>query len=363
MPNRDMTGTGGTTPTGSTTGHSTAGSSSTTANTPSGGRGSVEDIKKTVNRAADDAMETGRETLGQAQGRIRSLLEQQTGRAADQLGGVANALHKAAEQLNQENGGVVADYAVQAADRVERVADMLRDATVDDIVGEVEGFARRQPEVFIGAAFAVGFLAARFIKSSGERRMHRASTSLRGNAHPSQSVRSTRGTAYDVGRDRGRDMNRDSDRTPSRGMAGGIAESVSRGTPSHSADTPTTGSTSVNTGSLAGRMESERGAERLGEPKPAAAGRIGMPLSTAPASVTGRTASPSADTALGTSTVSTPAGVSGATGSAGSSVNAGTTGVGTTGVGGTGNTTGTSGTQGGAAGTTSSTSKPQGQRP
>lgn len=342
MPNRDMTGAGGTTPTGSTTGQSTAGSSSTTANTLSGGRGSVDDIKKTVNRAADDAVSTGRETLGQAQGRIRSLLEQQTGRAADQLGGVANALHKAAEQLKQENGGenggVVADYAVQAADRVERVADMLRDATVDDIVGEVEGFARRQPEVFIGAAFAVGFLAARFIKSSGERRMHRASTSLRGNAHPSQSVRSTRGTAYDVGRDRSRDMNRDSDRTPSRGMAGGIAESVSRGTPSHSADTPTTGSSSVNTGSLAGRMESERGAERLGEPKPAAAGRIGMPLSTAPASVTGRTASPSADTALGTSTVGAPGGVSG---NAGSTANAGTTGVG-------GDTP---------------TSKPQGQRP
>ncbi|CBS90087.1 hypothetical protein [Azospirillum lipoferum] len=345
MPNRDTTGTGGTTPTGSTTGQSTAGSSSTTANTPPGGRGSVDDIKKSVNHAADDAMETGHETLGQAQGRIRSLLEQQTGRAADQLGGVANALHKAAEQLNQENGGVVADYAVQAADRVERVADMLRDATVDDIVGEVEGFARRQPEVFIGAAFAVGFLAARFIKSSGERQMHRASTSLRGNTHPSQSVRSTRSSAYDVGRDRSSDMNRDSDRKPSRGMAGGIAESVSRGTPSHSADTPTTGSSTVNTGNLAGRMESERGAERLGEPKPAA-GRIGMPLSTAPASVTGRGASPSADTALGTSTVGTPAGVSGTTGS---TANAGTT--------------GTAGTQGGAAGTTSSTSKPQGQRP
>lgn len=340
MPNRDMTGTGGTTPTGSTTGHSTAGSS-TTANTPSSGRGSVDDIKQTVNRAAEDAVSTGRETLGQAQGRIRSLLEQQTGRAADQLGGVANALHKAAEQLKQENGGenggVVADYAVQAADRVERVADMLRDATVDDIVGEVEGFARRQPEVFIGAAFAVGFLAARFIKSSGERRMHRASTSLRGNAHPSQSVRSTRGTAYDTGRDRSRDMNRDSDRSPSRGMAGGIAESVSRSTPSHSADTPTTGAGTVNTGALAGRMESERGAERLGEPKPAA-GRIGMPLSTAPASVTGRTTSSAADTALGTSTVGTPGGVSG---SAGSTANAGTTGVG-------GDTP---------------TSKPQGQRP
>ncbi|KAA0589032.1 hypothetical protein J2848_004066 [Azospirillum lipoferum] len=357
MPNRDMTGTGGPTPTGSTTGSSTTGSS--TAGSPSAGNfaagssntgsnigSSVDEMKKTVNRAADDVMSTGRETLGNAQGRIRSLLEQQTGRAADQLGGVANALHKAAEQLNQENGGVVADYAEQAAGRVERVADMLRDANVDDIVGEVESFARRQPEVFIGAAFAVGFLAARFIKSSSDRRMHRASTSLRGNAHPSQTVRTARGASYDTGRDQNRDMGRGS--TPSRGMAGGIGESVSRSTPSHSADTPTTGSSSVNTGHLAGRMESERGSERLGEPKPAA-GRIGMPLSTAPASVTGRSASPSADTALGTSTLGTPAGVSGATGSAGSTANSGTTGI--------------SGTQGGAAGTASSTSKPQGQRP
>ncbi|MBK1838061.1 hypothetical protein JHL17_11610 [Azospirillum sp. YIM B02556] len=333
MPNRDMTGTGGPNPTGSTTGSSTTGSStagsSTTGGGVSGGRSGVDEMKKTVNRAADDVISTGRETLGNAQGRIRSLLEQQTGRAADQLGGVANALHKAAEQLNEENGGVVADYAEQAASRVERVADMLRDANVDDIVGEVEGFARRQPEVFIGAAFAVGFLAARFIKSSGERRMHRASTSRQGNAHPSQTVRTARGSAYDSGRD----LNRDTGRSPSRGMAGGIGESVSRSTPSHSADTPTTGSSAVNTGNLAGRMDSERGAERLGEPKPAA-GRIGMPLSTAPASVTGHGTAPSADTALGTSTV----------GSAGSTANAGTTGI------------------GGAAGTTS-TSKPQGQRP
>ncbi|PWC49411.1 hypothetical protein [Azospirillum sp. TSA6c] len=349
MPNRDMTGTGGPTPTGSTTGSSTAGSSPT-GNLAAGSSsigGSVDEMKKSVNRAAEDVVATGRETLGNAQGRIRSLLEQQTGRAADQLGGVANALHKAAEQLNEENGGVVADYAEQAASRVERVADMLRDASVDDIVGEVEGFARRQPEVFIGAAFAVGFLAARFLKSSSDRRMHRASTSLRGTAHPSQTVRTARGSSYDAGRDTGRDTGRSS--ASNRGMAGGIGESVSRSTPSHSADTPTTGSSGVNTGHLAGRMDSERGSERLGEPKPAA-GRIGMPLSTAPASVTGHGASPSADTALGTSTIGTPASVSGA---AGSTVNSGATGIGSV----------QGGSQGGPAGATSSTSKPQGQRP
>ncbi|NUB21990.1 hypothetical protein GBZ26_22725 [Azospirillum formosense] len=136
-------------------------------------RGSSDDM----NRLAGEAADAGRDTLDAAQGRIRSLLEMQTDRAADQLGSVANALHKAAEQLNEENNGTAAHYAGQAADRVERVADMLRNSTVDDMVGQVERFARRQPEVFVGAAFAVGFLFARFVKSSGERRFRGASSS------------------------------------------------------------------------------------------------------------------------------------------------------------------------------------------
>ncbi|KAA0685860.1 hypothetical protein [Azospirillum brasilense] len=148
------------------------------ANTGMGGdrsqnKGSSDDL----NRMAGEATDAGRDTIDAAQGRIRSLLEMQTGRAADQLGSVANALHKAAEQLNEENNGTAAHYAGQAADRVERVADMLRNSTVDDMVGQVERFARRQPEVFVGAAFAVGFLFARFVKSSGERRFRGASSS------------------------------------------------------------------------------------------------------------------------------------------------------------------------------------------
>ncbi|CAO3452059.1 hypothetical protein [Azospirillum argentinense] len=150
-----------------------SGLSSGLGNDRSQHRGSSDDM----NRMAGEAADAGRDTLEAAQGRIRSLLEMQTDRAADQLGSVANALHKAAEQLNEENNGTAAHYAGQAADRVERVADMLRNSSVDDMVGQVERFARRQPEVFVGAAFAVGFLVARFVKSSGERRFRGASSS------------------------------------------------------------------------------------------------------------------------------------------------------------------------------------------
>lgn len=167
MADRDTTGTGGpsiTPPNINPRGR--------TSPPNSGPTGTVEGLKQSLGNAADSAMDSGREAAGSAQGRIRSLLEQQTDRAADQLGGVATALHKAADQLNSENSGTAAQYAEQAAGRVERVADLLRHSSLDDMVGEVEGFARRQPELFIGGAFALGFLAARFVKSSGERRLH-----------------------------------------------------------------------------------------------------------------------------------------------------------------------------------------------
>lgn len=250
MADRDTTGTGG-----------------PSAGTPnSGSTSTVEGLKQSLGSAADTAMDSGREAVGSAQGRIRSLLEQQTDRAADQLGGVATALHKAADQLNSENNGTVAHYAEQAADRVERVADLLRHSSLDDIVGEVEGFARRQPELFIGGAFALGFLAARFVKSSGERRLQGSAQSR---------------AAETAGRYARRTSDYRSAETGGRAMAGGIADSALR--------TP--------------RRAEAGGTDPVGTPKPT----IGVPLARAPAGVTGNPTAPTpagtADTALGSATV------------------------------------------------------------
>ena len=113
-------------------------------------------------------MDEGRERIGEARGHIQSLMHQQTGRAADRLGNVAEALHMAARKMAEENGeSTVARYTDEAASRVDGFANMLRDASIDDMLAEVEGFARRRPEVFVGAAFAAGFLFSRFFKSAG----------------------------------------------------------------------------------------------------------------------------------------------------------------------------------------------------
>lgn len=120
--------------------------------------------------AGQQAGDVGRRALGAVQDRIRTAFDQQTHRAADQLSGVASALNKAAQDISRENDGPVIRYAEQAAGRIDAMADVLRRSSLDDMVDEVEGFARRQPELFLGGVFAAGFVFARFLKSSADRR-------------------------------------------------------------------------------------------------------------------------------------------------------------------------------------------------
>jgi hypothetical protein len=42
----------------------------------------------------------------------------------------------------------------------------MRNKDVGDLVGDIQQMARRKPALFIGGAFAVGLIGARFFKSS-----------------------------------------------------------------------------------------------------------------------------------------------------------------------------------------------------
>jgi hypothetical protein len=60
----------------------------------------------------------------------------------------------------------VGEYAGSVAEQVERFSGYLRDQSIDQILGEVAEFARRRPALFMGGAFTLGLLAARFLKST-----------------------------------------------------------------------------------------------------------------------------------------------------------------------------------------------------
>ena len=106
-----------------------------------------------------------------------SQLGAQKDRATDGLGSVAQAVRQSTQQLRAQQHDTIAQYVEQAADQLERFAGRLKEKNVGDLAREAQDLARRRPALFIGSAFALGLLGARFIKSSGTNGESRRMTS------------------------------------------------------------------------------------------------------------------------------------------------------------------------------------------
>ena len=134
-----------------------------------------------------DVKSKAREAVSQAKDRatekIESRISDSKTRAAETLNGVASTLMSSSAQLRDQNQAGASRAIERAAEGVERFASYLQETNVDEVVDQVHEFARRQPAAFIGGAFALGFLASRFIKATtpgGSRNLPALSDASRG---------------------------------------------------------------------------------------------------------------------------------------------------------------------------------------
>jgi hypothetical protein len=95
-------------------------------------------------------------------------VEAQKTAASESLSTVAQAFRQTGQQLGDGDQAGLARYIDRAADQVEQFASYLGDRDMRGIARDAEAFARREPALFLGGAFAVGLLAARFLKSTGQ---------------------------------------------------------------------------------------------------------------------------------------------------------------------------------------------------
>ena len=109
-------------------------------------------------------------------------LTSQKTRATDTLGSVAAAIRQSSQPLRDNNQEMLADYAGKAADQLDQFSTRLRERDLGELMDDAKRFARQQPALFVGAAFAAGVLAARFLKSS---------------EHDQRRFRSTEALAYE----------------------------------------------------------------------------------------------------------------------------------------------------------------------
>jgi hypothetical protein len=120
----------------------------------SGARDITSEVKHVASDVASDAKKAAESKLGAGKDF-----------AAEHLGAVAYALRHTSQQLRSEESGIT-EYVEKAASSVDSVSHYLQTRTLSQLIGDVEGYARREPAVFLGGAFFAGLLGGRFLKSA-----------------------------------------------------------------------------------------------------------------------------------------------------------------------------------------------------
>jgi len=148
------------------------------AATNSGGPGSMsgdqpigEKLSSTTNDIIDKAKETASGTYNAVSSKATEKIEERKGELSTGLKSLADTFRKTGSDLESADQStpltdVAARYTVTAARQIENVANYFERKDLKAMMRDAEDFARRNPAIFLGAAFGLGMLAARFLKSS-----------------------------------------------------------------------------------------------------------------------------------------------------------------------------------------------------
>lgn len=134
--------------------------------------------KDTINKVKDTAGTIANQAAGQVKEKAASVIDEQKSHLASGITGVADSIRQIGENVGggEEKDQIAAlagKYSDSLANQVEKISSYIDDRDIRELVKDVEQFARRNPLLFVGGAFALGVLAARFLKSSGGRQTSR----------------------------------------------------------------------------------------------------------------------------------------------------------------------------------------------
>ena len=120
------------------------------------------------NRTSSQGSGAGSGIVNKVKEQATAQLSSQKDRATEGLGTVASAVRQTTQSLRDQQHDAVAGYVEQAADQIERFSERLKNKDVTELLNDAQQLARRQPAIFIGGAFALGLVGARFLKSSSK---------------------------------------------------------------------------------------------------------------------------------------------------------------------------------------------------
>lgn len=100
---------------------------------------------------------------------VRQTVDHARKGAASRVEGVAGSIDAAASHLDEVDMGRMSGYVHDMAASLGGLADDLRSKSGDEMLHELNRFARQNPALFIGGSVAVGFGLSRFARASRSR--------------------------------------------------------------------------------------------------------------------------------------------------------------------------------------------------
>lgn len=153
-------------------------------------RGVAETVANEARDQFGNVMSEVKDRVADATDQAKDMANTQKEKIAGQLGGLADAAQRVADDLESE-GAPGASYVRMVADNAQKLSGTIRDSNVDDLLGMAEDFGRKQPVAFLGAAALLGFTASRFLTASAKRRQQLQTTQQPGQMEPVSTAPTT----------------------------------------------------------------------------------------------------------------------------------------------------------------------------
>lgn len=185
-------GGGGAASTGSATEKTSAPNSGENKQNSSSTSGNAESLKETLSQAKETAGQTATQVVGQAKDKAASVMGEQKTNLASGINTVADSIRQIGENLrsgdaeNNQIAALAGKYGDTLAVQVEKLSQYVENRDFRELARDAEKFARKNPALFVGGAFTLGILAARFLKSSGSNQNSRNNRTLGSNGGSSK---------------------------------------------------------------------------------------------------------------------------------------------------------------------------------
>jgi hypothetical protein len=126
--------------------------------------------KEKATEAVEQAKEKTQHATEQARGIVAEQLGQRSTEYGQKIKSQTEDLRSLSEQLRSQGKDMPAQWIDKAAEHAQRFGDYLESADANTLISDIENFARQKPWAIAAAAFGLGLLGSRVVKTSSEQR-------------------------------------------------------------------------------------------------------------------------------------------------------------------------------------------------